>query len=553
MLSGLCRTSFVVSPICPPAANLVDVDGHDDRCADDDLLPEGLDSFDDEAVLENGRNERADCAAENGAHTAEETRPADDDGADRAEVVRLVRDRRRVRKDRQVEDGRDAGEQPGECVHLDDVTVDRNAGTSRAFFIRPDRRRVAAEARVVEDDMRDDEKDDRDIDWRGQPKDLPIPEVGGKGRRNRGREVGAAADQVTEAEGHPERAERHDEGRQAQLRDERPVDQSPGSTREDADGDSHRNREARVRVVAVDRLLTGSREMDHHLAAGDGTEEQDAADREVDPCGDDDERLTDREQDHLGRVQRDLLEVRPGEERPPGGRKPEVADQRDQEEEEPRASECFRRAIARRPFSDLQGPLPLGLRGHGFGSPFGAGGRHLITSTEPVSSPGPAAYGTSSELPRERVNVPPSVSSLPSPSTTTRIENAGSRDTAGAGRSCSALKKEPAAAGRSVRAPGRDSGAAAVRPFSSASSSPCKAARRALCRATSKPRPRWPSRRPSMSKPVHSSSTERSEGSWSSRRKTPSPIACGRPAGTKKQSPRRTVSSLSASSMAARS
>src|SRR5919201_1124656 len=501
MLSGLCRTSFVVSPICPPAANLVDVDGHDDRCADDDLLPEGLDSFDDEAVLENGRNERADCAAENGAHTAEETRPADDDGADRAEVVRLVRDRRRVRKDRQVEDGRDAGEQPGECVHLDDVTVDRNAGTSRAFFIRPDRRRVAAEARVVEDDMRDDEEDDRDIDWRGQPKDLPIPEVARKGRWNRRREVGAAADQVTEAEGHPERAERDDERRQAQLRDERAVDQSPGRAGEDADCDTHGDREARVRVVAVDRLLTGSREMDHYLAAGDGTEEQDAADREVDPCGDDYECLTDREEDHLGRVQRD------------------------QEEEEPGASECFRRAIARRPFSDLQGPLHLGLRGHGFGSPFGAGGRHLITSTEPVSSPGPAAYGTSSELPRERVNVPPSVSSLPSPSTTTRIENAGSRDTAGAGRSCSALKKEPAAAGRSVRAPGRDSGAAAVRPFSSASSSPCKAARRALCRATSKPRPRWPSRRPSMSKPVHSSSTERSEGSWSSRRKTPSPIA----------------------------
>ena len=60
-----------------PAANLVDVDGQDDRCADDHLLPEGLDCFDDEAVLENGRNERADCATENRAYTAEETRPAD--------------------------------------------------------------------------------------------------------------------------------------------------------------------------------------------------------------------------------------------------------------------------------------------------------------------------------------------------------------------------------------------------------------------------------------------------------------------------------------------
>src|SRR5213080_133362 len=199
--------------------------------------------------------------------------------------------------------------------------------------------------------------------------------------------------------------------------------------------------------------------MDHHLATGDGAEEQDPADREVDPCGDDDECLTDREQDDLGRVERDLLEVRPGEERPRRGRKPEVADQRDEEEEEPGASECFRRTIAPRAFSDVRRglglhALHLSLGCHGVGSPFGAGGRHLITSTEPVSSPGPAACGTSSDSPRESVAVPPSVSSLPSPSTTTRIENAGSRDTAGAGRRRSALKKELAAAGRSVRAPG---------------------------------------------------------------------------------------------------
>src|SRR5438094_5789543 len=124
--SELDRTSFVVSLICSSAANLVDVDGQDDRRADDDLLPEGLDSLDHEAVLKNGRDERADCATENRPDTAEEARPADDDRADRAEVVRLVRDRRGVREDRQVEDRRDACEASGECVDLDDVTVDRD-------------------------------------------------------------------------------------------------------------------------------------------------------------------------------------------------------------------------------------------------------------------------------------------------------------------------------------------------------------------------------------------------------------------------------------------
>ena len=104
-----------------------------------------------------------------------------------------------------------------------------------------------------------------------------------------------------------------------------------------------------------------------------------------------------------------------------------------------------------------------------------------------------------------------------------------------------------------MRAPGRDVGAAAVCRFSSVSSSPRTAVRRALSSATSKPSPRWPSRVPSTSKPVHSSSTERSDGSWSSTRKIPSPIACGSPAGTKMQSPGSTVRSLSASSMLARS
>src|SRR6478672_7140407 len=83
------------------ATKLVDVDGEDDRRADDDLLPEGLDGLDDEAVLENGGDERADAAAEHRADAPEQAGAAEHGRADRVQVVGLVRDRRLVPEDRE--------------------------------------------------------------------------------------------------------------------------------------------------------------------------------------------------------------------------------------------------------------------------------------------------------------------------------------------------------------------------------------------------------------------------------------------------------------------
>src|SRR5215470_14241135 len=91
----LALVAVRLSCVRPAATKLIDVHGEDDRRADDDLLPEGLDGLDHEAVLENGGDERADGAAEHRADAAEQARPADHDRPDRAEVVRLVRDRRR--------------------------------------------------------------------------------------------------------------------------------------------------------------------------------------------------------------------------------------------------------------------------------------------------------------------------------------------------------------------------------------------------------------------------------------------------------------------------
>src|SRR5512133_2538715 len=76
----------------PAAPELVEIDGEDDRCPDDDLLPERLHVLDHEAVLEHRRHECANAGHEDAADAAEEARAADDDGADRREVVRPVRD-----------------------------------------------------------------------------------------------------------------------------------------------------------------------------------------------------------------------------------------------------------------------------------------------------------------------------------------------------------------------------------------------------------------------------------------------------------------------------
>ncbi len=149
--------------------------------------------------------------------------------------------------------------------------------------------------------------------------------------------------------------------------------------------------------------------------------------------------------------------------------------------------------------------------------------------------------------PRPNPREPPPVSSWPDPSVTTRIEKAASRDTAWSGRNRSARKNGSASAGNSRSAPGRTG----LRPPRSRSSrAGLQPARSTQPRATSKPSPRWPSARPSIAKPSHSSSTEKSVGSWSSTSMTSWPMACGIPAGTSTVSPAATGTALRAASSA---
>src|SRR5439155_13175048 len=111
-----------------------------------------------------------------------------------------------------------------------------------------------------------------------------------------------------------ERPERDDERGKLQERNERPVHKAPHGSSDDADGDPRGNRDVCVRVEPQLDLMMRSRQGEHGLSAAYTRKEQYPADREVDARGNDDERLAYREQDNLGGVQRDQLEVAAREE-----------------------------------------------------------------------------------------------------------------------------------------------------------------------------------------------------------------------------------------------
>ena len=70
------------APRVPGAAELVEIDGHDQDGTDRDLLPERLDADDHKAVAQHGGDEDADDGADDRADAAEQARAADDDRGD---------------------------------------------------------------------------------------------------------------------------------------------------------------------------------------------------------------------------------------------------------------------------------------------------------------------------------------------------------------------------------------------------------------------------------------------------------------------------------------
>src|SRR6266571_9519149 len=317
---------------------LVDIDGGDEDDADHDLLPERLDADDHEPVLQRGRDEHPDDAAEDGPVAAEQAGAADDHAGDHAEVGRgLPADRGRL-EERQVEPAGEAGQQAGQGVDHDQVAADLNAGTPARLGIRAERVGVQPEPGPVQDDD-PDHHDDRGDD--GQRRDLPDDVAEAHRVDHDGRHVAqvhAAGDHLGQAKRHAQGAERDDERRDLRPRDEEPVDQAPAEPA--ADGHQGAEDGATPALAAAHGR--------HRLIGDDAAEDQDAAYREVDAAGDDDEGhadtqdrqdrgalhdpadvehggeaagLEDREDhDDHGEHEDDLQRLQPGQPREPAGR-----------------------------------------------------------------------------------------------------------------------------------------------------------------------------------------------------------------------------------------
>src|SRR6266704_1587923 len=283
---------------------LVDVDGGDEDDADHDLLPERLDADDHEPVLQRGRDEHPDDAAEDGPVAAEQAGAADDHPGDHAQVGRgRPADRGRL-EERQVEPSAEAGQQPGQGVDHDQVAADLQPGPPPRLGVRAERVGVQPEPGPVQ--QHDPEHhDDRGDD--GQPRYLADDVAEADGVDHDGRDVAqvhAAGDDLGQAEGHPEGAQGDDEGRDLGPRDQIPVDQPPGEPA--ADGYQGADDGRTPALAAAD--------VGHHLVGDDPAENQDAAYRQVDAAGDDHEGHPDAEDRQDGGVLHDPADVEHGQE-----------------------------------------------------------------------------------------------------------------------------------------------------------------------------------------------------------------------------------------------
>jgi hypothetical protein len=165
---------------------------------------------------------------------------------------------------------------------------------------------------------------------------------------------------VGERERDVQRAERHDERRQAQLGDEPAVQQAKPGRHEQADDERERRR---------DVVVHG--ELGHE----DGRQGHDQAAGKVDARGEDDERLADRQRAEHHHLLEDQREVRPGEEPVRLDREEDDGDRQRENRrpagDEPRAQRGTRARV--------RGPGALDLR-DGF--------RHELPLSSPSSWPG---------------------------------------------------------------------------------------------------------------------------------------------------------------------
>src|SRR5690606_24003655 len=140
----------------------------DDR-ADDHLLPEGGDVEEVEAVADDGEDERADEGAEGPSGATGQTRPADDDGGDRVELVAGGSLGLSGGEPSGEDEAGDRGVEAGEGVDDELLPVDVDTGEARGLLVAADGVHRPAGVGAVEDEPGEQAECDHDEHGYGQP------------------------------------------------------------------------------------------------------------------------------------------------------------------------------------------------------------------------------------------------------------------------------------------------------------------------------------------------------------------------------------------------
>ena len=197
-------------------ADLVEVDGGAEHEAGQDVLPVLVDADDDQPGREQFRDEDANERAEHRAAPAEQAGAADHDSGDDHQVVQRVTGDRGGVEVGEVQDPGQAGEQPAQPVHLDQVPVHVDAGPERRLGVGSDRVGVPAEPGEGQDQAEQQRREERDDDEPLHPAKAAGADRVDQGVRHR-RDVVPARDQVGQALGDAKAHQRRDERRDLEL------------------------------------------------------------------------------------------------------------------------------------------------------------------------------------------------------------------------------------------------------------------------------------------------------------------------------------------------
>src|ERR687889_2465482 len=171
------------------------------------------------------------------------------------------------------------------------MPLDVDAHPASGLHVRSYSVSVASElGKMQHEDRQDNHHQPYGYGNRQKPQEISRADRG-LDRRWHVRNVRASRKDLRRPEEYPQSAERDDEGRQLELRDEQTVDEPARQADQESDCDSHRYAHLLVREVIAPHLLGCTRERNHGLGGDHAGEDQYRTDRQVDSSSDDYKRL----------------------------------------------------------------------------------------------------------------------------------------------------------------------------------------------------------------------------------------------------------------------